>query len=227
MTIRPQIKLSKGIHQEQEVIFIEFAYDADLIKEVKAYPGSRWSMSKRSWYILKSDFKLNSFFTSLKEYAYIDYSITTKNSATAEVKKPKKVKPKVKIPSAYRDLLDQRRYSDSTKATYTNYFGDYMIHFRDRDLDEIGVEEINQYILGLIREQHISASQQNQRINAIKFYYEKVLGRKKLNYEIKRPKKIKTLPTVLSIKEVRSLIDATSNLKHKCVISTLLWCCAA
>ena len=35
------------------------------------------------------------------------------------------------------------------------------------------------------------------------------------------PKKTKALPTVLSIQEVKSLIDATSNLKHKCIISLL------
>ena len=51
MNIRPKIKLSKGIHQEQEVIFIEFAYDENLIKQVRAFPGSRWSMGKRCWYI--------------------------------------------------------------------------------------------------------------------------------------------------------------------------------
>ncbi len=51
MNHRPKIKLSKGIHNDQAVIFIKFAYDVDLIKEVKVFPGSRWSMSKRCWYI--------------------------------------------------------------------------------------------------------------------------------------------------------------------------------
>jgi integrase/recombinase XerD len=41
----------------------------------------------------------------------------------------------------------------------------------------------------LINNLGISSSQQNQRINAIKFYYEKVLDRTKADYKVERPKK--------------------------------------
>lgn len=222
METHPQIKLRKGQHRGKPVIFIEFAYDAALIQKVKAQAGSSWSMSKRCWYILEDQFNLNLFFTSLSEYAYIDYSsISGAPDVSPKLKKARVVKEKAKIPEAYTDYLIQKRYSASTQATYQNYFSDYMIFFKDRKLEDIDVDEINQYILGLIKKQKISASQQNQRINAIKFYYEKVLGREKLYFEIKRPKKTKALPTVLSIQEVKSLIDATSNLKHKCIISLL------
>jgi hypothetical protein len=51
--------------------------------------------------------------------------------------------------------------------------------FRNKDFRQISPEEINQSILGLIRQRDISSSQQNQWINSIKFYYEKVLGREK------------------------------------------------
>jgi len=64
-------------------------------------------------------------------------------------------------------MLDQKRYSENTKAIYLNYFGDYVRYFSKRVLEEITTEEINAYILKLIRTKNISASQQNQRINAI------------------------------------------------------------
>ena len=64
----------------------------------------------------------------------------------------------------------------------------------------------------------ISISHQNQRINAIKFYYEKVLGREKQYYELHRPKKEHKLPKVLSKKEVKRIFDVTENLKHKCIL---------
>ena len=67
----------------------------------------------------------------------------------------------------------------------------------------------------------MSASQQNQRINSIKFYYEKVLGYDKLYYKIERPKKKHALPNVLSVGEVKKIIDSTRNIKHKCIISLL------
>ncbi len=118
-------------------------------------------------------------------------------------------------------VLDQKRYSESTKKTYLNYFHDFISFFGNQNLEFINHKAINDYILGLIRENNISASQQNQRINAIKFYYEKVLGREKQYFDINRPRKAKTLPKVISEDEVAEILKAASNIKHKLIISLL------
>lgn len=123
-----------------------------------------------------------------------------------------------KILKEYKNLLVQKRYSDNTIGMYCNYFGDFCKYFIGQDLKEITTAEINNYILNLIELKNISISQQNQRINAIKFYYEKVLGREKQYYELHRPKKEHKLPKVLSKKEVKRIFDVTKNLKHKCIL---------
>lgn len=51
----------------------------------------------------------------------------------------------------------------------------------------------NDYLLDMIKENRISLSQQNLRINAIKFYYEKVLKREKADYDIDRPPRLISL----------------------------------
>ena len=107
------------------------------------------------------------------------------------------------LPPGYLDLLIQKRYSKSTITTYTNYFRQFADNFQNQDLDSICVQDINSYILELIRVQCISASQQNQRINSIKFYYEQVLGRTKEYYHINRPKKESKLPTVPTLGRLR------------------------
>ena len=227
METHPQITLRRGRHRGQEVIFIEFAYDEELIKLVRSLAGCRWSMSNKCWYIFEESFDLNTVFVALSSHAYIDYSAFSghENSPTKpNKKKVKEVKLKVDIPQGYTDLLDQRRYSHSTKTTYTHYFEDFIRNFPNQQLDEISEEEINQYLLKLIREENISASQQNQRINSIKFYYEKVLGHDRQIYEITRPKKEKRLPDVLSKEEVRLMIVGTSNIKHKCLLSLTYSC---
>jgi len=126
-----------------------------------------------------------------------------------------------KLPKGYLELLQQKRYSKSTIATYTNYFKQFSRYFHDRDLNSIQIQEINSYILELIRIKKISISQQNQRINAIKFYYEQVHGRKKEYYQINRPRKESKLPTVLSVDEIEKIFDLTSNRKHKCILMTI------
>lgn len=75
-------------------------------------------------------------------------------------------------------------------------------------------------MLSLI-EQNYSRSSQNQHINAIKFYLEKVLNNEKKVYCIDRPRKEKTLPVVLSKNEIQSILLNVKNLKHKAMLSLL------
>jgi site-specific recombinase XerD len=146
-----------------------------------------------------------------------------KSSAGPNEQKGNK-RAKVVLPDGYLEKLERKRYSEQTIRTYTGYFNDFTAHFSGRNLENITVEEINQYILGLIRDKGISHSQQNQRINAIKFYYEKVLGREKLYFEVERPRKELKLPDILSKEEIASMIDNTDNLKHKCLIVMIYSC---
>ncbi len=70
----------------------------------------------------------------------------------------------------------------------------------------------------LVIERKISTSYQNQSINSIKFYYERVLGGQRKIYLIERPRREKTLPEVLSEQEVVSVIQQIDNIKHKAIV---------
>ena len=70
----------------------------------------------------------------------------------------------------------------------------------------------------------MSPSKQNQLINAIKFYYEKVLGREKQYYKIERPGKESKLPDILHKEEIASMIRLTENIKHKNLIVLIYSC---
>lgn len=217
------IKLSHDTHRGNNVVLVSFKYDKDLLKELKGIGGAKWSQTKKTWYFIESDFNLSQFFNVFKSKSYVDYSdLKTISKAKTDKQEPrKKDKQTIKLPSAYYDLLDQKRYSESTKATYINYFGDYVRYFNGRTLEEISVEEINGYILELIRNKKISASQQNQRINAIKFYYDKILGLEKLYISIERPRTAKTLPKVITEEEVSKMLESASTLKNRLIIALI------
>ncbi len=219
----PTIKLLPSVLHNQEVVLIKFNYNQNLIEKVKTIDGVKWSNSLGSWYLPKDGFNLSTTFNTFVHHAFVDYSALVKKQAdkTGTNTKHKVVKEKVTIPQSFFDKLDQRRYSENTKKVYINYFGDFIRYFKNKELDTITSEEINGYLLTLIREEGISASQQNQRINAIKFYYEKVLGGEKTLYSIDRPKKKKQLPNVLSTEEIKAMINQTTNIKHKCIITLL------
>ena len=122
----------------------------------------------------------------------------------------------------YHDRLIPGRYSPNTIRTYTACFKDFLTHFSDQNPGTLTSEQVNQYLLGLIRGRAVSSSQQNQRINAIKFYFEKVLGRGKQSYELPRPHKEHKLPKVLSKNEVKRIASSFYPKTHSiCSVNTI------
>jgi site-specific recombinase XerD len=67
-------------------------------------------------------------------------------------------------------------------------------------------------------ERNVSESYQNISINAIKFYYERVLGGQRKIYFVDRPRREKKLPVVLSTAEIVAVMNCTKNLKHKALL---------
>jgi integrase/recombinase XerD len=211
LATKPVIRIEPRCYNDSDVVAIIFDYNDSIIKIIREIDGAVWSRRMGYWYIPADKFNLSGVFEKLRQHAFIDYSALKVHKKEAEVPddSPKKKSGKTAIsdlPEGYLEKLEQKRYSEQTIRTYTGYFRDFAAHFSNRKPENITVEEINNYILGLIRDRGISHSQQNQRINAIKFYYEKVLGREKLYYQIERPRKELKLPDVLSKEEIASMI---------------------
>jgi len=226
VTNKPQILLSHEHHNDQLVVCIRFKFDQQIINRLKDIIPVAWSASKKYWYVPHTDFKLSLFFEQFRELAYIDYSALKSTGDSQQAPETKHSphydhRQQIKVPEEYLEKLEQKRYSKSTIKSYTAYFKDYMHYFSDRDLKRIEKDEVNGYILHLIRSKKISESQQNQRINAIKFYYEKVLGLNREFYDIERPRQKRVLPSVLSEFEIIRILDATENIKHKALIATI------
>lgn len=173
-----------------------------------------WTDSNGTAYIDEEQFSQSDFYDRYSPHAYIDYS-------RVYVRHPKP-KREYTLPEGYLELLEQKRYSPSTIKTYRAYFSDFMEYHKGRNIDRLKVADINKYILYLVNEKKISISQQNMRINAIKFYYEKVKGGQRQYYGgITRAKEYKSLPEVLSRNEVARILACLSNRKHRCMISLI------
>ena len=107
-------------------------------------------------------------------------------------------------------------YSKNTIKTYLHYLNLFSVHFKNEGT--ITKEKIESYIYDMIKSKNLSYSAQSQFINAIKFYYEKTLENPKTVFNLPRPKKPKTLPKVMSRKEVFKLLSVISNIKHKAIL---------
>jgi site-specific recombinase XerD len=119
---------------------------------------------------------------------------------------------------AYVALLKLKNYSPNTLSNYANWFKVFLQHFPDRKPSSITPTEILDFLNQYRQSSKWSATVQNQLINAIKFFYEKLLKRPVEYYDLPRAKKEQKLPTVFAEEEIRKMIEACENLKHRCML---------
>jgi len=117
------------------------------------------------------------------------------------------------------DLLVLKGYSHSTIRTYR---GEVVLFFQvlgKHPAPGLTTEDVKRWLLKCLKE-GLSENTLHSRINALKFFYEQVLGREKFFLEIPRPKKHQQLPKVLGEQEITRLFNAVTNLKHKAILFT-------
>lgn len=138
------------------------------------------------------------------------------------------MKPTLPIVENYRALLEvmrvklvTARYSESTCNSYLFMLREFLRYTYPKPLHQLAKWDIIQFQAHLIATKDVSASYQNQSINAIKFYLENVLGHDRQFYQLERPRKGKRLPQVLSMDEVKRILKACDNLKHKAILTTI------
>ena len=119
---------------------------------------------------------------------------------------------------AYIEMLRLKNYSENTIRTYRHWFILFLQCFANRKPSTIGKNEILDVLVKYRNSKKWSATGQNQLINAIKFFYEKLLNRPRETYDFPRAKKPHQLPAVFAESEILSILKAAGNLKHKTII---------
>lgn len=183
---------------------------------IRYIKGCEWSEELQCWHIPYYDnYKeyLTKRFGRKIEIHYIENGNLIKNDSYS----PKKSR----VPQRFIEQLTIKRYSENTKNTYISVFSKFLEYYSDTKPEDITDEQIRTYLLHIIEKQKVSASQQKQVINSIKFYYESVLGRELPKGSVQRPRKTKELPDVLSREEVAEILKAVKNLKHKAILFTI------
>jgi integrase/recombinase XerD len=231
----PTVKLKPSIHNQKEVVQILFKRNSELQQVLKSNTPMRWSKTMSCWYVPYSNNITQDLFKLLKNKAYVDYNdlktdpviekpqvqktaaITHQELQTPEIKVLDKLKE-------FKDWLQSKRYSESTISTYTDAIKTFLRYYSHKSVAEITNIDViafnNDYILA----NNYSASFQNQVIGAIKLFY-KTVEHKTIDLEaLRRPKHTKRIPNVLSKEEVKSILAAGRNLKHKAMLSLIYSC---
>jgi site-specific recombinase XerD len=132
-----------------------------------------------------------------------------------------------KLPEHWQDALLRteeelliKRYSWRTVKTYLGHLRRFFHAHATYTSAIIDDDVVRSYILRRGREGNYAASTQNQLLNALKFWMERIEGREKMFVEL-RPKRPVKLPQVLSPQEVKLLFAAVVNLKHRCILKII------
>ena len=133
------------------------------------------------------------------------------------------LKPK-KLLDQVRDAIRLKHYSYSTEKTYVHWAKRYILFHNKRHPAEMATGEVEAFLTHLAKDENVSASTQNQALNALLFLYRNVL-QKDLAIPIKvlRAKPSEHLPTVLSKEETGRILSGMQGL-HQLMAKLLYGC---
>jgi site-specific recombinase XerD len=209
------------VNNSNRVLKLYFSYSKAIVSEIKKIRLFSWNPQDNCWKVPYSEV----FLSEIKQIAHDNsLDIIYKEEQRSKVKARTSrhdIQNYRECPAEYIAKLKELRYSQNTLDTYKHMFEEFINHYSETEIPEITDTMIIDFLQYLVNERNISGSYQNQSINAIKFYYERVLGGQRKIYTIDRPRKETLLPEVLSEEEVTNILNATENLKHKAILMTI------
>ncbi|OGW49890.1 MAG: integrase [Nitrospirae bacterium RBG_19FT_COMBO_58_9] len=122
-------------------------------------------------------------------------------------REPPPTAPRPELLDRVRLAIRTRHYSHRTEKTYVGWVRRFLLFHRHRDPSAMSEEDVGHFLSSLASNSHVSASTQNQALNAILFLYRDVIG-KEIGYVggVVRAKRPRRLPVVLTKEEVRMIL---------------------
>lgn len=192
-------------HRKKKRIAVWFKNDPVLIARLRKLGDARWSATKKVWHLPDNRENRVRFHIAAPLIPHL-------------------LPDKVAAVESFRTYLGTKRYSPNTIKTYTEALKSFLLFYNDKPTDCIDNADVVNYYKNHILENKLSASFQNQIVNAIKLYFGTLKNRTLILEKIYRPKREKLLPNVLSKKEVKKILEAHSNTKHRCMLSMIYSC---
>lgn len=228
-----EITLERLWHNNKDCVSVKFKYDLEIINQLKKIEGANWSNTQKAWVFYYSQHTVNEICKIVNDGNTLIFKddlkeITKQRTNTTSLKPINKLaelneeaQKKVK---EFSNWLNSKRYSQSTIGTYTDALKTFLRFYSAKPIIDINNNDVivfnNEYIIA----NKFSASFQNQVINAIKLFF-KTIELKSMETElVHRPKREHVLPNVLSKEEVKLILNAHNNIKHKAMLSLIYSC---
>ena len=223
-TIKPSLLLKKVLHRNKLRLLLIFPYNNAIISKVKNIEGYSWSQTLKGWYTNYNTKNIDFIKQTLKNDVVfkLDDSVYNMSLKVKTKRKPREISEENKeIIRAYTKYLKGKCYSESTVKTYFTFVADFFDYIKDTPISTLNNRDIEKFLEDVFIPRKYSISTHRQFISAIKLFKAFYPECKIEEIELKRPKKSRILPTVLSKEEVIDLLRYTKNLKHRAVLAMI------
>ena len=210
-------------------IFLKIPKNDLDIRFIKTLNYNSWNSNKMRWEIpnYKNNLELikKHFGNRLTNIVVQqDNSITVKPKQTIKLQKKEIPEELNKQISEFRKWLEHKRYSESTIKTYTESVKTFLIFMLPKPVHEIVAGDMVKFVNEYIIESDYSYSYQNQVVNAAKLFFREVIKSKLDVEKFERPRRQHPLPNVLSKEEIKAILNAPVNVKHRTMLSLIYAC---
>ncbi|HTN22030.1 MAG TPA: tyrosine-type recombinase/integrase [Pelobium sp.] len=193
-------------HRDQKRIAVWFEKKPELIARFRKLHDAKWSATLSVWHLpdtTENRRRFNIETDKGKGVPYLD---------------------KILEIELFKKYLNTKRYSQNTVKTYSEALQTFLFYYNDKNVKAINNQDVISFYNDYILEKKLSISFQNQVVNAIKLYF-KTIKETAINVDkIYRPKREKLLPNVLSKEEVKKILNAHSNIKHRAMLCLIYSC---
>jgi integrase/recombinase XerD len=228
--VRPVVRLQPLEHQGKQYVQISYPYNKEIYTCLKQSKAASWLAEMHCFVINTESSSLHTLLTDIAPVAQLWLAQTMQvKDMTLQARlweqSYRKDDGYIPCPLAYLEKLFLLNYSRSTIRSYHSLLLRFLNAHKDKGLENINTfseEQINHYHRSMVQAGTYSVSFINQSINAVKFYYQRVLLRHEVQLnQVERPEKPERLPHVLSKQDVLKILSVTENLKHRCMLQLL------
>ncbi|AHM59135.1 integrase/recombinase [Flammeovirgaceae bacterium 311] len=223
----PLVQLIPGELEGKYILLIRFRYQQLLANLMKQKPYAHYYTRGKCWYVQQEETPLLEVVRLLQPHARlrldprlypIDF-LTQKQLITGGSRDWGSIDA-----DPFLDAMYGKGYSSSTLNTYYSLMGRFIRQLgitEEQTLKDLQSHTINLYHSRWMAQGNVKAASVNQSVSAIKFYMLHVQGKKLDGVDLVRVKRDKQLPKVMSQEELRAVLSASGNLKHRCMLSLL------
>lgn len=179
-------------------LLVVLPYSPERLARIKTVEGRRWNPDDKVWSVPDKPGML----VRLKELFKPD--IVTAPAGEGPGLSAASFEPLV---AKLRAAVRARHYSPRTETAYAYWARRFLLLHNASQLDALGPTEIGSFLSSLACQSNVSASTQNQALNALLFFFREVLGKEVGMLEgVVRAKRPARLPVVLSADEVIKIV---------------------